>query len=110
MRTENELVAIRGHAELYRQTWHLFESAKSEIVCAANDLYTWVAARHDRMPMPTEPITGFAVRKLYRPAVLLEAASTNHLRQMAQLGAQVKITTDEINETIVIDGRVAVSY
>jgi DNA-binding NarL/FixJ family response regulator len=109
MRTENELAVIRGHRELYEKTWHLFAAAKSEISCAANDLYTWIArVQNQPPPCPTEPLPQFTIRKLYRPGVLLDPASTQHLRQMAELGAQIRITPDEINETILIDRRVAI--
>jgi len=107
MRAENELVVIRGHRELYERTWHLFTSAKLEVACAANDLITWVADRNPP-PCPDKTLPGFAIRKLYRPGILLDPAATQHVRQMAQLGAQIKITTDEINETILIDRRVAI--
>jgi DNA-binding NarL/FixJ family response regulator len=109
MKTDNELVAIRGHRELYERTWHLFEAAKTEIACAANHLYTWVLSRQDPPPMPAEPIPGgFTMRKLYRPGVLLDPASVQHLRRMVELGAEVRITPDDINETIIIDRRVAI--
>lgn len=108
MSTPTEIAVIRGHRELYERTWHLFESAEIEIACAANDLYTWVTSRGDPPPMPAEPVTAFALRKLYRPGLLLDPASVAHLRQMKGLGAQVRITPDEINETIIIDRRVAI--
>src|SRR5882762_10154732 len=108
MRSENELVVIRGHRELYERTSHLFSSAKTEIACAANDLFTWVARKQAAPPSPEEPFAGFTIRKLYRPGVLLDPASTQHLRQMSQVGAQVRITPDELNETILIDRRVAI--
>ena len=107
MRAENELVVIRGQRELYERTWHLFTSAKVEIACAANDLFTWVADQNPP-PCPEKPLPGFAIRKLYRPGILLDPAATQHVRHMAQRGAQIKITTDEINETILIDRRVAI--
>jgi DNA-binding NarL/FixJ family response regulator len=108
MRTENELVAISGHEELYARTWHLFEAAKSEIACAANDLHTWVQSREDEPRGPKAPLDGFTVRKLYRPAILLDPVGAAHVRRMAGLGAQIRITTDEINETIIVDRRVAI--
>lgn len=108
MRTENELVAIRGHRELYERTWHLFTSAKVEIACAARDLYTWVTASGSPPPCPDQPLPDFTIRKLYQPGILLDPAASQHLRQMARLGAQIKITPDELNETILIDNRVAI--
>lgn len=107
MTTDTPLAVIRGHRELYEKTRHLFSSAKVEIACAANDLFTWVSENSaPAHPNPTPP--GFRVRKLYRPGVLLDPVATRHLRGMAEFGAQIKITPDEINETIVIDRRVVI--
>jgi hypothetical protein len=84
MKADNELVVINGHHELYERTWHLFESVKTELSCAANDLFTWAARRQ---AMATKP-------KTWEPP--------------AAFGAEIRITTDEINETIVLDRRVAI--
>ena len=108
MRTDNELVVIRGHRELYERTWHLFTSARTEISCAANDLATWVNAQGEAREQTSEQLTRGLVRKLYRPGVLLDPAATQHVRRMAQLGARVRITPDEINETIIIDRRLVI--
>src|SRR4051794_15129721 len=105
MRTEHEVVVIRGHQELYERTWHLFTSARSEIACAAHDLSTWV---HSSGGPDTGALPVPEVRKLFRPGVLLDPASTQHVRRMIQLGGKVRISTDEINETILIDRRVAI--
>lgn len=109
METGNELAVIRGHAQLYERAWHLIEGARTEIACAANDLYTWVSTRYEPPPAPEpgRPL-GCAVRKLYRPGILLDPVAVRHVRLMAELGAQIRITTDEINETILIDRRVAI--
>jgi DNA-binding NarL/FixJ family response regulator len=107
MKTENELAVVRGHRELYEKTWHLFSSAKVEIACAAHDLFTWVT-ENAAPAHPESPLPGFTVRKLYRPGVLLDPVATRHLRGMAEYGAQIKITPDEINETILIDRRVVI--
>jgi DNA-binding NarL/FixJ family response regulator len=108
METGNELAVIRGHEELYERTWHLFTSARTEIACAANDVFTWVSAKSAARPVPDERLPGFTTRKLYRPGVLLDPVGTGYVRRMAGLGAKVRITTDEINETILIDRRVAI--
>jgi DNA-binding NarL/FixJ family response regulator len=108
MTTENELVVIRGHQELYEKTWHLFEAAKTEIACAANDLNTWVSTRDDSPPAPDRSLAGFTVRKLYRPGILLDPRGTRHVRDMARAGARIRITPDELNEVIIIDRRVAI--
>jgi len=107
MTTDTPLAVIRGHRELYEKTWHLFSSAKVEIACAANDLFTWVSHKVSP-PHPEQPPPGFVVRKLYRPGVLLDPVVTGHLRGMAAYGAQIKITPDEINETMLIDRRVVI--
>lgn len=107
MRADNELAVIRGHRELYEKTWHLFSSAKVEIACAAHDLFTWVS-ENSTLAHPESPPPGFTVRKLYRPGVLLDPVATGHLRGMAEYGAQIRITPDEINETILIDRRVVI--
>ncbi|HEU5469798.1 MAG TPA: DNA-binding response regulator [Actinophytocola sp.] len=104
----NEAVLIRGHQELYERTWHLFTSARREIACAAHDLHTWVSAGALGPPPHSATLPVAGVRKLYRPGVLLDPAGAQHARRMAGLGAQVRITSDEINETILIDRRVAI--
>ena len=107
MRSDNELAVIRGHRELYEKTRHLFSSAKVEIACAANDLFTWVSEKVSP-PHPSPMPPGFSIRKLYRPGVLLDPVATRHLLGMAEYGAQIKITPDEINETMLIDRRVVI--
>jgi DNA-binding NarL/FixJ family response regulator len=108
MTTQNELAVIRGHRELYEKTAHLFTGAKVEIACAARDLYTWLASAGPPPPSPADPPPTFSVRKLYQPGILLDPASTQHVRQMAAYGAHVRITPDDLNETILIDRRVAI--
>jgi DNA-binding NarL/FixJ family response regulator len=112
MRTENELVEIRGHRELYERTGHLFQSAKTGISCAANDLYTWVTLQQGAGALgpqiPEDRPRGFQIRKLYRPGMLLDPVATQHVRRASQSGAQVRISTDDINETIIIDRRVVI--
>ena len=48
------------------------------------------------------------VRKLYRPAVLLDPNSARHVTEVNALGADVRITPDELNETIILDRRLAI--
>lgn len=107
MTTDAPLATIRGHRELYEKTAHLFASAKVEIACAANDLFTWVTEKVSP-PHPSPLPPGFTMRKLYRPGVLLDPVAAGHLRGMAAHGAQVRITPDEINETMLIDRRVVI--
>ncbi|MEU0469868.1 DNA-binding response regulator [Amycolatopsis sp. NPDC006131] len=99
-------VLVRGEAELFAWTAHLFASAQ-EIFCAANDLHTWAAA-HQVPHSRQQDMTGRTVRKLYRPASLLQPGGVAHLRERERLGAKIRITLDEINETIVLDRKVAI--
>src|SRR5699024_1594039 len=49
------------------------------------------------------------VRKVFRAGTLLDPASAQHLTTIRDnYGAQVRITTEEINETIIFDRRLAV--
>jgi hypothetical protein len=102
---ESAGVLVRGEAELFARTAHLFDSAR-EIFCAANDLHTWATVH--RVPSTRRDTTGMTVRKLYRPASLLEAGGAGHLRERERQGARIRITPDEINETIVLDHKVAI--
>jgi DNA-binding NarL/FixJ family response regulator len=86
--------------ELVARTAHLFDAA-TEVTCAAHDLNTWAVTR----PPTARPRQ---VRKLYRPSVLLNPSMAQHLRTMSSRGAQVRITQDDLNETIIIDQRIAI--
>jgi hypothetical protein len=103
METRAGVVVLRGHRELYERTWHLFSHAR-EITCAANDVRTW--ASHNQSPPPHGK--GVKIRKLYRPGLLLDPTGAQHARYVASNGAKVRITTDELNETIIVDRRVAI--
>lgn len=105
MEATGEVAVVRGVAELFARTAHLFESA-DEVACAAHDMHTWAVAQQP--PTPPEDVGHRRVRKLYRPGPLLDPAQVVHLRALKRLGAQIRITTDEINETIVLDGRLAI--
>jgi DNA-binding NarL/FixJ family response regulator len=99
-----DVVTLRGERELFERTGHLFAAA-TEIACAANDMHTWSATRP---PTRVESVRGRKVRKVYLPRVLLAPASAAHLREITSLGAQVRITESEINETIMLDRRIAI--
>ena len=97
---------VRGEAELFERTKHLFVTA-TEISCAAHDLNTWSVAQ----PTTAErerSLHGMTVRKMYRPGVLLDPGLAGHLRRMADGGARIRITEREINETILLDRRIAI--
>jgi hypothetical protein len=100
-----DVVVVRGEEELFARAGHLFESA-TDCACAANDLYTWAAAK--RGPGPGRMPAGRRVRKLYRPAALLEPASARRLHELARAGAEVRISPNEVNETIIFDRRIAI--
>ncbi|GAB2761158.1 DNA-binding response regulator [Amycolatopsis magusensis] len=96
---------VRGEEELFARTAHLFESA-AEVACAAADLSTFAASHRSRQP--TGDYRAKRVRKIYRPAVLLDRAAAGHLGELVRLGAEVRISADEINETIILDRRVVI--
>jgi DNA-binding NarL/FixJ family response regulator len=100
------VTTVRGEEELFARTAHLFATA-SEITCAARDLNTWATTRRapDSLVQETKP----KLRKLYQPAMLLHPPSAQHVRSAAvEHGAQVRITQDDINETVIIDRRFAI--
>ena len=96
---------VVGEEELFARTAHLFATA-GEVTCAARDLNTFATTR----PVPAvEPVSKPKVRKLYRPGVLLNPSSAHHVRTIAQSrDASIRITTDDLNETIIIDRRFAI--
>jgi DNA-binding NarL/FixJ family response regulator len=101
---------VRGEEELFARTVHLFAAA-TDVACAANDLNTWAATRPQ--PAVAEGIAahrrgGVRVRKLYRPGVLLNPSTAQHLAALHEAGADIRITQDEINETILLDRRTAI--
>lgn len=102
---------LHGDEELYRRTAHLFATA-SEVTCAARDLNTWAATRprprDDRLVPTPRPTPTPTLRKLYRPEVLLHPSMAQHVRAASARGAAVRITRDDINETIIIDRRFAI--
>lgn len=99
------VTTVRGEEELFARTAHLFATA-SEVTCAARDLNTFASTRH--APSDQVQVTKPKVRKLYQPAMLLNPSSAQHVRTVATHGAQVRVTRDDINETIIIDRRFAI--
>ena len=99
------VTTVRGEEELFARTAHLFATA-SEVTCAARDLNTFALTRQP----PHRPVqeTKPAVRKLYPPVMLLSAPSAQHIRTVAAHGAQVRVSRDDLNETIIIDRRFAI--
>jgi len=109
MQTGEAVTIVRGEEELLARTARLFAAA-TDVACAANDLFTWEAThRSEGLSASHPPRDGATVRKVYRSGVLLDPVATRRLEQLRdQHGAQVRLTTDEINETIVLDRRVAI--
>ncbi|MET7991271.1 DNA-binding response regulator [Amycolatopsis sp. NPDC005232] len=103
----DDVVTVRGERELFDRTAHLFGSA-TDIACAANTLFTWAASRPGTGVPPVPDLQGRRARKIYVPSVLLDEASVEHLRLLRKVGAQIRITEREINETIILDGRLAI--
>ena len=98
-------VLVRGEVELFERTAHLFAAA-TEIACAANDLHTWSVAQP--AAQREESLRGRTMRKIYLPGVLLDPEVAGHLRRMAAEGARIRIAEREINETILLDRRIAI--
>ncbi|WP_344862128.1 DNA-binding response regulator [Amycolatopsis ultiminotia] len=101
-----DVVSVRDEQELFDRTAHLFTHA-DEVVCAANDLHTWATMRGNTdLPQPRRP--GVRGRKIYRPQQLLDPASAPHLQELREAGMEIRISEREINETIIIDHRIAI--
>jgi len=97
-------VVLHDEEELFNRTAHLFATA-GEVFCAARDLNTWAATR----PRPHDaPVSMPRLRKMYRPGVLLNPSMAQHVRTAQSRGASIRITTDDLNETIIIDRRFAI--
>ncbi len=107
----NETVTIvHGEEELFRRAGHLFATA-TDFACAADGLAGWMTD-HTADPVAaatTSRLGSMRVRKLYRPELLLNSASARELaRRRDEFGAQIRVTTERINETIVLDRRVVI--
>ncbi|MEU6641166.1 DNA-binding response regulator [Saccharomonospora sp. NPDC046836] len=102
----SDVALVRGEEEVFARTAHLFVTA-ADVACAANDLYTWAASRSHAAPPPQQHRPA-RVRKIYRPGVLLEPTAAAHLRELAATGVDIRITAEEINETIIVDRRLVI--
>ncbi|WP_344878883.1 DNA-binding response regulator [Allokutzneria multivorans] len=95
---------VRSEEALFARTAHLFAAA-SEVACAADDLNTWATSK----PRPRPQLHGDKrIRKMFRPGVLLDPRSAAHLHELDQVGVDVRISPDEINETIILDRRIVI--
>ncbi|MET8553782.1 response regulator transcription factor [Streptomyces sp. NPDC004959] len=96
---------LRGEAEVFARAGHLLATA-GELWCAARHLNTWVIAQDLVKRLAGTPPR---LRKLYRPNALMSPRMAEHLRAVAAgPDAQVRITADSVNETIIIDRRFAI--
>ncbi|MFI9007064.1 DNA-binding response regulator [Actinosynnema sp. NPDC053489] len=100
------VTVVHGEAELFERTAHLFSGTTTEVACAANALRTWMSAHPHAEVAPQPP--GLRVRKLFRLSTLLDQRWGHHARTMADRGADVRISAHDVNETILLDGRVAI--
>lgn len=110
MRASDTVTIVRGEEELFQRVGHMFATV-TDLACAANDLATWVAHRRpEELAAATAGRSGdVRIRKIYRSGLLLDAVSARELaKRRDRFGAQIRITTEEINETIVIDRRVVI--
>ena len=97
-------MVVHGEAELYSRAGHLFEAVTEELACAANALRTWMGTHPTTMPRRRAE----RVRKLFRLSTMLEPSWAEHARVMARHGADVRISAHDVNETILLDDRVAI--
>lgn len=95
---------VHGEQELFYRAGHLFAATTEDFACAANSLYTWFATSQHA----ARPIRPKRVRKLLRLSSMLDPSWAQHAHVMAEHGAEVKVGTDDVNETILLDGRVAI--
>lgn len=107
-----QMFSVQGDAELIARAGHLFESVRTEFLCAARDLDTWSqpaarAAIRYRMRATESP--GLTARKLLSPMALADEATREHVRSVQGQGALVRISGSPLpHETIIIDRRVTI--
>ena len=105
----SDVVMVNGAAELSARAGHLFGSATQEIVCVARDLHTFAATRSsDETALARRVSAGLVVRKLFMSEALLDPESAASIERLDRAGAEVRITSVPVNQTIVIDRRVAI--
>lgn len=110
MQTGGAVTIVHGEQELFERTMHLFTTA-TDVACAANELATWATAQSSAefTELVRERPAGARLRKMYRSAMLLDHVAARHLaRDRDRHGAHVRVTTQEINETIILDRRLVI--
>ena len=112
MPTVEAVTIVRGEEELFQRTEHLFASA-TDVACAANDLWAWAWRNRSEEELAAaaaaRPRGSFRLRKVYRAGLLLDPVAARELvRRRDEFGADIRLTTDEINETIILDNRLVI--
>ncbi|MEV7570087.1 helix-turn-helix transcriptional regulator [Streptomyces tanashiensis] len=104
--TTQDIVTLRGEAELTRRAGALFDGVRREFLCAAGEPETWsAAAPRARRALPP----GLVVRKLYGPGVFRAPGGRELLKRLGEAGAEVRISpAPPAHEAIVVDRRLAV--
>jgi DNA-binding NarL/FixJ family response regulator len=106
-----QLVTVRGDAELVARTAHLFAGITEEFACAARDLATWnqPGARAAIGHRPRSGDRALTVRKLLSPLALVSEQARDQLREVVGKGVNVRIARTALpRETILLDRRVLV--
>jgi DNA-binding NarL/FixJ family response regulator len=107
-----QVITVRGEAELRARAGHLFSSVRTEFVCAATDMNTWSEPRRRAgiaLRMRPALLGGQVVRKLYTLTALADDEQRAHLLEVADAGAEVRFCRAGLpHETIIIDRRVMI--
>lgn len=108
VRTGSAVTIVRGEHELFRRVGHLVLSA-TDFACMPGNVARWASDAGDLAAAITRRTDPFRIRKLYSSGWVLDAAAAAELaRRRDEHGAEIRVTTDELNETLVIDGRMAI--
>ncbi|MBL0887133.1 response regulator transcription factor [Myceligenerans indicum] len=112
--TDAGITVVRGEEEVFRRTAHLFADARS-LTCAANTLASWGWTHgpgdspgfSGRSITPRRPDA--RIRKVYRSGMLLDPAWSQRMATVLEHpGVEVRVADQEVNETIIIDGRLVI--
>lgn len=91
---------VHGERELFERAGHLFDV--DELACAANTLFTWwrtTAAPHE------SPKRLKRLRKMFRLSAMLDPSWSQQAHVMAEHGAEVRVSPDDLNETLLLGSR-----
>ena len=101
------ITVVRGEQELHERISHVLARADAEVSCATDQLFSWAVTR--ARAIPTQRYRpGLRVRKLYHPGLLLDPGFAGHAHAMAGAGAEVRVPDHVLNETILVDRRIAI--